>query len=674
MPARMHKIGLDANRPIQPDTGAFAATVRDAAAIADSGAAWVRLNFVLGPWSGPGDETRFQGRTWFETYRTIIDQFRDKGLSIYGLVGHEAVRAAPNFFQDPKAAMSPHQIGQAQGWIEQYASNFSQIVTLFRGRVNVFESFNEPDGWVNGRNWIEPGWFAEMLQAVYHKIKVELGLQDVTLVSGPLQGLEDHRGGNPPAHAKYLRDTYQYGKQFLGWGQPNRPFPFDGLGYHLYIRDHTIPEGYSEFVQGMLKEIKLAEGSNLNRKLYVSEIGWTSNDDSPQAREAQANNLTTGLKLIAEDPAVAVGIWFCTEDFSIPPGDHRQFYGLYLKGQISEAGRKPAFRAFKDICDGLQVGTQFRVAAPALNLRTKPVVNASTRIATLPQGHLVTRLGETNKPDWWTVSTVFQENQLIGVVNHNFLVPASEHQPPAPASAGPPVTPAEPMAPAPLEGVTIPEIHMPKNNPHGRRNSEQGRAHPLNEPGQPRRFGPTPEANAADLTRIIEWLAVEQSPRYRPGQGKTFCNIYAYDYCYLANVYLPRVWWKGQAIKTLATGGAVLPEYGVTLSEMNANMIFDWLVDFGPQFGWVRTFDLTDLQIAANQGWVGIICAQRKELNQPGHICAAVPEIASQAAIWSGGKVDSPLQSQAGASNFRYGAQKWWTQSIFREFGFWKHA
>jgi hypothetical protein len=40
--------------------------------------------------------------------------------------------------------------------------------------------------------------------------------------------------------------------------------------------------------------------------------------------------------------------------------------------------------------------------------------------------------------------------------------------------------------------------------------------------------------------------------RYKPIPNATFCNIYAHDYCHLAGVYLPRVWWSAAAIEKLA--------------------------------------------------------------------------------------------------------------------------
>ena len=68
--------------------------------------------------------------------------------------------------------------------------------------------------------------------------------------------------------------------------------------------------------------------------------------------------------------------------------------------------------------------------------------------------------------------------------------------------------------------------------------------------------------------------------------------------------------------------------YGTTVSELNANSLYNWLEEFGSDFGWRRTLDVTELQNAANAGQVALICGQRTELNQPGHICLVVPETA----------------------------------------------
>jgi hypothetical protein len=357
---RTHKIGLDANRPIildGPNQGALSPTVADPEVIASTGAAWVRLNLVLGPWSSPQDQTLFQGRTWAQTYTTMVDQFREKGLNLYALVGHEVVKSSPDFFRAPREDMAPDEVAQAQRWIDEYAENFLEVVKLFHDKVRFFESFNEPDDWHGQqRPWIHPTWFAAMLQAIYRKVKLEVGIQDVMLISGPLQGLEVN--GNV-APTTYLRQTYQYGKQAFDWGQPGRPYPFDGVGYHLYIKQEFNPDWDAQeqgvrnmlrsYVDEMLSVIHQAEGLDSAKQLYASEIGWPSNADTQEEKEFQARNLSLALDLLVGDPAVALGVWFCTEDFD--PG--RKFYGLYHMGNVTSAGRKPSFAAYKALAECL---------------------------------------------------------------------------------------------------------------------------------------------------------------------------------------------------------------------------------------------------------------------------------------------------------------------------------
>ncbi len=297
---------------------------------------------------------------------------------------------------------------------------------------------------------------------------------------------------------------------------------------------------------------------------------------------------------------------------------------------------------------------EFKVNSTGLNLRSEPRVRPGNLIATLSLGDAVTKIAEASDADWWQVSTIIGSSHVEGFVSHKFLAPAAKFEQP------------------PLQtGIT--EVHL-KTSKSIARNQTSGRAFPLNEAGQPGRNATTDAGKAANLTAIIKHLKVETSARYIATGGSTFCNIYAYDYCFLSGVFLPRVWWTRKAIATLAAGGSVTPDYDVTVTELNANSLFNWFEEFGQDFGWVRTFDLTDLQNAANAGQVCIISGQRKELNRSGHICAVAPETPTQQAKRSGADVTIPLQSQAGASNFSYGGRVWWTGAQFRKFGFWKHA
>jgi hypothetical protein len=294
------------------------------------------------------------------------------------------------------------------------------------------------------------------------------------------------------------------------------------------------------------------------------------------------------------------------------------------------------------------------VSATNLNLRSEPKINLANRIATLPQGHPVDKLAD-GPEGWWKVKTTLNGAALVGFAAHQFLTEQG---------AG---------APPPAAGISA--VHLRENRPDVKRSGTSGRAFPLGESGAPHRDGTSPQERVQQLHEIVEYLDVEQNARYRAATGETYCNIYAYDFCYLAGVYLPRVWWTSRALTDLAAGRAVSVRYGDTVRELNANALYDWLEDFGTDFGWRRLVQVEDLQQAANVGAVAVICAQRKELNRSGHICVVVPERPPQTAKRTGASVHLPLQSQAGARNFCYscGTSRWWAGAQFRGFSFWVH-
>lgn len=291
-----------------------------------------------------------------------------------------------------------------------------------------------------------------------------------------------------------------------------------------------------------------------------------------------------------------------------------------------------------------------------LFLRTRPDSStSSTKKALLPLGQRVNKLGDSEVPDWWEVSTSLAGEALTGFAKSTFLTPLENFEPPA-------------------AHQSLSPVHLRPQSPVTRNGAS--RAFPLNEAGRPTRDATaTATVKAAQLGEIIKWLRVEASSRYKATSTATYCNIYAYDYCYLAGAYLPRVWWTTDAIQKLQTGQQVSPIYDETVRELNANSLFNWLRTFGPGFGWTRTFDPSLLQSAANDGQVCLICAQQKNLNRSGHICAVVPETDTQKAARNGLTVTRPLQSQAGRTNHSYkAAQSWWTREEFRDFGFWVHA
>lgn len=312
-----------------------------------------------------------------------------------------------------------------------------------------------------------------------------------------------------------------------------------------------------------------------------------------------------------------------------------------------------------------------RVTEGMLRLRNEPVISEPPQknvIGHLPDGHVVRVLSNPTKNGFVEVETSLLGALLHGYASKKFLERTD---------AATDILVVTPQAINPTTGITA-VYASPKPGVITKRRSN-ATALSLNEPNQPGRVGATAEALRQELAAIVEWLDTENPAylRYQPRDGLTFCNIYAHDFCKLAGVYLPRVWWTSKALVALAKGNPVEPRLGATISEVVANELFAWLRDFGPTFGWRSTGTLTKLQTEVDQGAVGVVVARRKESNRPGHIAVVVPETANWSAKRNtNGEVVAPLQSQAGASNFRYGTGKadWWRGEQFAEFAFWLHA
>jgi hypothetical protein len=433
------KIGVDANAPIDERSGSIGEQVNNPGLIAGAGVGWVRLNFIIGPWNDPHDQNRPFGRSWQETYQKIIDGFDRQGLKIYGLISDQAMK------EKPGGSLRSAPAGDLRGnsWIRSYANTFVTIARMFGDKVSVFESFNEPDDWKrneqpgwsdNAPNWIHPGWFATILQAVHQAVRADPGLGHIRIVSGPLQGLDV----NDNAGAEYLGCTYAEGKQRYRWGDPGVPFPFDGVGYHLYIAEgersnvgNALRVKYESYMKRLREVIQAAEGGL--KPIFISEIGWA---DPGGLDHLQQEAMQSACEAILSDPSVALGIWFCTQDFDGKP------YGLYRQDGLGLSQRKGIHDRLAAICrqereltilETIAMGTEKAgeiaggsagptgtthwtgiVSAVELNVRSGPGVGHAI-VGSLVEGNQVQVIGEID--GWlrivWSGSSAFVSGQWV---------------------------------------------------------------------------------------------------------------------------------------------------------------------------------------------------------------------------------------------------------------------
>jgi hypothetical protein len=445
------KLGIDGNAPIDAQSGAIAARFNNQHLFRDLGMGWVRLNFIIGPWSGPHDSTRRQGLTWAETYRRIIDNLKAQNVRIYGLISDEAMPHPQGQFRRP-----PTGDPMAHAWIQQYANHFVAIARLFKDDLTILESFNEPDDWKKTEvpgwteehpNYIHPEWFAAMLEAVYRAMRAPQNqdLHHIKLVSGPLQGLDVN--GN--AGVRYLKRTYEAGERRFQW-QQRADFPFDGVGYHLYIAQNPadptvdIAKMYNQYMDELRAAIQ--DSVKATRPIYISEIGWETRKVN---EEKQATCMAIGMQQVLADPSVALGVWFCTEDFA-------EEYGLYRQG-LGDHNRKRCYTTFKQLAASAEmvpaagIGTAVTpdrvetepdsslsvelqpgqwlatVTATVLNVRSSPdaLADNSNKIGQLIQDERVVVLGPVG--EWLFVRGV----AIQGFVHGRFIDPPTA---PAPRS------------------------------------------------------------------------------------------------------------------------------------------------------------------------------------------------------------------------------------------------
>lgn len=315
--------GMNAGQPLD-DQG----NIHDQAArIRETGAGWARVNFRLGPHDSPEDPV------WQAKYQAIVDSYVAQDVEVYGLIGGESFTSAGALGSD--------------AWLDDYAIAFVKIIDLFKDRVRVFESFNEPNDFAGGTvAQLPPERFAAVLERLYLETKVNAGHADdpawqVTLVSGPLFSFDGVDA------ADYFAAVYAAGRAQGAWDfvcGATGSFPLDGIGYHVYVRED--PAATEAEVAAALRAntdaiLAASDAGETgcptaapSKQLWMSEVGWNA---EYTGEAIQARNVGVLFDAYRDDPRMAVFFWFTIDDFPGGP------YGLFrLDGTA-----RPSWDAFR---------------------------------------------------------------------------------------------------------------------------------------------------------------------------------------------------------------------------------------------------------------------------------------------------------------------------------------
>ena len=276
-----------------------------AQALAATGAGSVRVDFRLdgaSSWDGPK----------LAQYDGIVDAVLAAGLEPLGLLAYEGVIGGQSQWND-----DPDQDGY-NAYVESFASTTEILFAHFQGRIRRWEIWNEPDCWSNpnyasdpqnaGCSYLLPRVLAKLLAESYVRNEAAITSGAVSLVSG---GLFAHDiGGSYSPAIGYL--TELYGQSVWDWMEQNmgRRYPWDGLGYHLYVEQGQATDGV--LMGQYLDDVRaLANAEADSAPFHVTEFGWTT---AGVSEAVQAANLTTAFDLFAARPDITAAYWFSYRD------------------------------------------------------------------------------------------------------------------------------------------------------------------------------------------------------------------------------------------------------------------------------------------------------------------------------------------------------------------------
>ncbi|PLS79540.1 MAG: hypothetical protein CYG59_12965 [Chloroflexi bacterium] len=259
--------------------------------------------------------------TWYDK---VFDAHRRNGVNIIGLL-------------NPAVGWATSEPGDAPNGVSffppdpnLFATFAKAAATRYKGRVQAWEIWNEPENALYWKPAPNPAAYAQLLSKASAAIKsVDPG---VTVLSG----------GVVPFDPSFLNAVAAHG----AWNA------FDALSIHPYV-DPFTPETAQIDVVGVQNVQTLA--ARYGRKpIWVTEFGWTTGpcERDPEGRtddEEQANYLVRAAAMLRGAGAERV-LWYNFKDHAQP------CYGLVRGGggPTDYAPLKPAARALKVLSE--QVG------------------------------------------------------------------------------------------------------------------------------------------------------------------------------------------------------------------------------------------------------------------------------------------------------------------------------
>lgn len=297
--------------------------------LAEVSAGWVREEFVWGqiePRPGEFDWSRFD---------RVVDGLSSRGIKIIGLLN-----TAPGWAtaSGEDGASETSFFAPDAG---RYAVFAAAAAARYRGKVDHWEIWNEPENGTYWRPAPDPAAYAALLRAAYPAIKN--ANPNATVLSG----------GVVPTASGFVRALANNN----AWGS------FDVLALHPYV-DPFSPEA-GQIGAGDVSAIKALADQFGAKPIWATEFGWSAGvaDRDPNGvdEETQANYLVRAVALL-KAAGVEKILWFRLKDTERRNGRAFNSYGLLRGGGDINDFSQPrpaltAFRVLNEQLSGMGAGT-----------------------------------------------------------------------------------------------------------------------------------------------------------------------------------------------------------------------------------------------------------------------------------------------------------------------------
>jgi hypothetical protein len=257
----------------------------------------------------------------FGLYDNLVDGYRSAGIEPYGMLGYSVAWASGGASNAQGIVFGPPK--DLDAW-ENYVF---QTVNRYKGRVNAWEVWNEPDVaffW-GGRDGGDPVAYTELLKRAHRAIK--RADPNAIVVSGGVTGTE--RG------ARFIHTMLDHGAGAY----------MDRVGVHGYLSDDGFNHNvYPDIIWPLVGKARERAG----KPIWVTEIGWNtacSGNLAACSEPEQASRLIKNMVMLFTLGQVELVSVFQFKD----PGDRPNYFGIVQ----NNGTKRQAYTAVQTLADRL---------------------------------------------------------------------------------------------------------------------------------------------------------------------------------------------------------------------------------------------------------------------------------------------------------------------------------